>query len=646
MILKTVIENYLLFSIIALCSYAGTYLRIMIMYYKIWKIDTNYTLMYTQILGCFLMGLFVSMKKYKNYILYTGLTSGLCGSITSFSSWSLECNKNFVLQTDFSWANIYGSYNGGRFFEWIVCLWAGVSIPLSALHFGLFIGSFYQVKKIQYFNALYIESFFAILFLVSTGVLIYSDYFLFSFLFGIIGAYMRYLLSKLNSNDYFPFGTFFVNITGTIFLSIITLLSKLYINYYDVFLQSICFSLSIGFCGCYTTVSTFVNEINTLPIKYSYLYAFTTNLIAQLSIILVYNVIIFQTIVSPNVEVINLCNASYVLCDDLLNSLQCTQKVIDFCDNYIISNYDTYQPTCTCGDFNTERITELIIDSQVKNNITNNLIPIWTLNQTESIDICLSYLNICDHYLNRIGCPYQLRKISACNNKGIEFYQNECVCGSSDTASDRIHELIIDTLLYRRQDLISYTGYVTQENLNFCIAYHQTCKQLLKHVNCPIQKQQVKSCKNMNDYSSFIGLCSCGNFDASFRVSEDIYDVIMKPNFQYTITKTNNTWDFCSSYTNICDLFLFKIGCPINKKINEACGETNMIDSIIATCECGNLTTLSERGIELIIDSLLIETVNEKYLYIPELFSEISLFLMNNPYKQLLFTEKNNPFPN
>jgi fluoride ion exporter CrcB/FEX len=69
------------------------------------------------------------------------VTSGLCGSITTFSSWQLEANKNFFLQWDLSWGNDIGSYNGGRFFEWLVSLWVGVALPISALRFGIHCGS-------------------------------------------------------------------------------------------------------------------------------------------------------------------------------------------------------------------------------------------------------------------------------------------------------------------------------------------------------------------------------------------------------------------------------------------------------------------------------------------------------------------------
>lgn len=105
--------------------------------------------MYSQLIGCFIMGYVMKLKlhKYENSsnpiikILFTAITSGLCGSITSFSGWQLQCNRNFFLQLDISWGNTIGSYNGGRLLEWIVCMWSGVVLPLSALHFGFYIST-------------------------------------------------------------------------------------------------------------------------------------------------------------------------------------------------------------------------------------------------------------------------------------------------------------------------------------------------------------------------------------------------------------------------------------------------------------------------------------------------------------------------
>ncbi len=103
--------------------------------------------MYSQILGCLIMGYATGFKtawfdtsdsRYHR-VVYISITSGLCGSITSFSSWMLQCNKNLFLQADLSYGSYFGSYNAGRFMEWLTSMCAGVAVPLMALRFGKFL---------------------------------------------------------------------------------------------------------------------------------------------------------------------------------------------------------------------------------------------------------------------------------------------------------------------------------------------------------------------------------------------------------------------------------------------------------------------------------------------------------------------------
>lgn len=148
------IDELLLFCGISVAAIYGAFVRIGISYYNIWRIETNYCIMYAQIIGCVFMGFLIKNKESfftGNYpylrlrrIMYTILTSGLCGSITTFSNWQMECNKNIFILADFSWGNLMGTYTGGRFFEWSVCLWIGVALPLMALHLGYFVAELLQ----------------------------------------------------------------------------------------------------------------------------------------------------------------------------------------------------------------------------------------------------------------------------------------------------------------------------------------------------------------------------------------------------------------------------------------------------------------------------------------------------------------------
>lgn len=75
------------------------------------------------------------------------------------------------------------------------------------------------------------------------------------FLGGGLGSAARFLTTKIFAVDKFSFGTFTVNILGCFLIGLITgLFSKSIIS------QDVKMFLTVGFCGGFTTFSTFMNE--------------------------------------------------------------------------------------------------------------------------------------------------------------------------------------------------------------------------------------------------------------------------------------------------------------------------------------------------------------------------------------------------
>ncbi|SKB66026.1 CrcB protein [Salegentibacter holothuriorum] len=108
------------------------------------------------------------------------------------------------------------------------------------------------------------------------------------FLGGGLGSALRYLISKsLNSESFFiPYGTFTVNIIGSLLLG-------LFIGFaarYEFFNSNIVLFLAVGFCGGFTTFSTFTLENQALLRSGDYLnfffYAFGSIIIGILAVFL------------------------------------------------------------------------------------------------------------------------------------------------------------------------------------------------------------------------------------------------------------------------------------------------------------------------------------------------------------------------
>jgi len=189
---------------------------------------------------------------------------------------------------------------GGYFFGWLLCLWIGVAVPMSALHVGQHLASLSPKNNqkrplVPRADRPYLlaEASVVILYAGVTIALVLAPisatpsrvYLTFATIFGGIGCVLRFLLSKLNPKfTSFPIGTFAANVSGTIILAVVGVLSKFFVHYSDYTSLAILYGIGVGFCGCLTTISTFVNELDGLS-KIStlnfYRYGILSMLLAQ-----------------------------------------------------------------------------------------------------------------------------------------------------------------------------------------------------------------------------------------------------------------------------------------------------------------------------------------------------------------------------
>ncbi|KAI5950142.1 hypothetical protein KGF54_005290 [Candida jiufengensis] len=265
--------------------------------------------------ACLIMGLAIDsdiiwLKLLDNQIfpnkgaipVYTGITTGFCGTVSSFSTVILDAfNKSADTQI-----GEYYNYPNAAYgiMEFLAVILAEFGLSVMGFHMGKHLGTLIDnyLPSINYKTYKIIEKISMILGLclvIITCVLLGTKpqgswrNWTFSMFFAPFGAILRFYLSKyLNTKiKNFPIGTFTANVIGTLLLAIFTLIGrgKLpnggQINKHIMGCH-ILIGLDDGFCGALTTVSTFVAELFGLKTLHSYRYG-TVSILISFSLVII-----------------------------------------------------------------------------------------------------------------------------------------------------------------------------------------------------------------------------------------------------------------------------------------------------------------------------------------------------------------------
>ena len=252
----------------------------------------------------------------KTIPLYIGLAIGFCGSFTSFSSFirdgymalsnDLHVPINHPSSAPISPAINLHRNGGYSFLALLAVLITTIGLSLTAIQFGAHTALYLDpwTPSIPFrVTRKFIDRF--VVFLAGgcwLGAIFMSIYppdrpggpvgdmkasqetwrsqALFALVFAPVGCLLRFYASvHLNGRiKSFPLGTFVVNVFGTAMQATVLDLQRLPIG--GMVGCQVLQGLADGFCGCLTTVSTFVAELTALRLKHAYVYGSISVLVA------------------------------------------------------------------------------------------------------------------------------------------------------------------------------------------------------------------------------------------------------------------------------------------------------------------------------------------------------------------------------
>ncbi|KAF5344137.1 hypothetical protein D9758_008889 [Tetrapyrgos nigripes] len=230
-------------------------------------------LTYVQATGCLVMGFALQLREPISEFygpLYTAITTGFCGSLTTFSGWQSDIFN--------SWINS-GEFGRGGLRDFMDGLGKTVftlSISLASVIFGQYLARLLAPRIPAIPSPTFHYRYGLTIFSIIMYAAVFPAYFALpkdyrhqataALLFAFPGALSRYILSiRLNPllKD-FPMGTFAANAVGTGLLAAFHVIQGIEGHSVSSNTCSVLQGLGDGYCGCLTTISTFAVEILAL----------------------------------------------------------------------------------------------------------------------------------------------------------------------------------------------------------------------------------------------------------------------------------------------------------------------------------------------------------------------------------------------
>lgn len=255
------------------------------------------TWFFQNIVGSFVLGILVTLAPFQNkrtsFHVSPGITTGFCGSLTTWSSWQQTISLYFLDEN-------------ARFLDGLLCYVLGHAIFYLSYRGGIHMAEFVLTGKklkledenerslvLRSHAYLIFGAFFLVyLFLIVSIVAFPLNRHVFIGIFlGSWGAIIRHRLGKRNRTDGgIPYFTLLANVLGSIFVAIVSRLCIHSGHSSACDRQAMTENLAIqvgaggilGFGGSLTTVSTYISEVHKMKTRHAmYSYIFMTFMATQ-----------------------------------------------------------------------------------------------------------------------------------------------------------------------------------------------------------------------------------------------------------------------------------------------------------------------------------------------------------------------------
>ncbi|KAL1408793.1 hypothetical protein Q8F55_005606 [Vanrija albida] len=300
------------YAVLVFSSMVGTLFRLGLDALGTYDGAVVFPLAWVQGVGCGIMGLALARKNEISWLyppLYTFFTTGIAGSVTTFSSWMLEAYEAFANTEHYNRKGLHSTVNGLAYsFVTVMVSFAGLKLggyvssllprlprpPRRAVANGADGRPHGQGTRLLDLLAVAsaVASYGGALALYFAAPRRWRPRATYAILLAPPGTMLRFALARINARrpflDRFPLGTFIANMAGTVIIAGTYAAARRPGARDNPLACTTLDAVHDGFCGCLTTVSTFVVEMGAIRSeRWRWAYVFGSVILGQVLVMAV-----------------------------------------------------------------------------------------------------------------------------------------------------------------------------------------------------------------------------------------------------------------------------------------------------------------------------------------------------------------------